>query len=312
MLRMRVRLVFTAVCLTTLANAQQVTLPLWAHGTPEPAQTAAAEINNATPVPGAARQPVRITNVTQPTLTVYPPHGHNTGAAALVFPGGGYSRLAMDSEGTDTCAWLNSIGMTCLLVKYRVPEPKFTDGKPDSHADLEDAQQAMRLARGHAAEWHLDPAHIGVVGFSAGGNLAALLSTHDEDDHVASTRAAADVDLQLPARPNFAVLVYPAYLAVDPGQTALDPTYTPRQSTPPTFLTAAEDDKTYGRNALVYYRALLEAHVPAELHMFPYGGHGFGTFPQGAPAHWTELATGWLRLIGVLPAAAGAGVGPMR
>jgi acetyl esterase/lipase len=313
MLRMSIRsfasrvflfgLVLCDVATLTLAGsaAAQVTMPLWPHGTPEPAQTAAAETDNNVAVSTfpAGHKATSLANVTVPTLSVYPPaHGIHNGAAALVFPGGGYVHLAWTKEGLDTCDWLNSIGMTCLLVKYRVPEAHF----PQSHADLEDAQQAIRLAREHSTEWHLDPTRIGVVGFSAGGNLAALLSTHFNDDHIGSTPAAADARLTMSARPDFAVLVYPAYLALDPGQTALDPTYNPPANTPPTFITAAENDKTYGRNSLVYYRALLDAAVPAELLFFPSGGHGFGTYPKGAPTHWTDQATEWLRQIGVIPA----------
>jgi acetyl esterase/lipase len=108
--------------------------------------------------------------------------------------------------------------------------------------------------------------------------------------------------MKIDARPDFAVLIYPAYLAVDPAQVALDPTYTPSASTPPTFITAAENDKVYGKNSLVYYRALIDTGVPSELVMFPYGNHGFGTFPHGAPEHWTDMATNWLRLLGMIPA----------
>jgi acetyl esterase/lipase len=280
------------------ARAQQ-TLPLWPHGTPEPPQTAEPETDSGKPVSSfpAGHVATSLANVTVPTLTVYPPHHDNNGAAAIVFPGGGYTHLAWTKEGTATCDWLNALGMTCLLVKYRVPEPHY----PQSYADLEDAQQAIRLARAHAADWHLDPTRIGVVGFSAGGNLAALLATHPDDAHIASTPAAPDAPLKLSARPDFAVLVYPAYLALDPAQTDLDPAFTPTTGLPPIFLTAAEDDKNYGRNALVYYRALLDAHAPAELHFYPYGGHGFGVTPKGAPAHWTERAATWLRLIGTIP-----------
>jgi len=300
---LRLVLASTLVC-GPLAASAQTTLPLWPHGTPEPAQTAQPELDNGVPVSNepAGRRWTSLANVTVPTLSVYAPRKDANGAAALVFPGGGYQHLSWTKEGLDTCDWLNSIGVTCLVVKYRVPEPKFTDGKPDSHADLEDAQQAIRLAREHAVEWHLDPTRIGVVGFSAGGNLAVPLSTHPNDDHIGSTPAAGDAKTSIDARPDFAVLIYPAYLAVDPAQVALDPTYTPSASTPPTFIAAAENDKVYGKNSLVYYRALIDAGVPSELVMFPYGNHGFGTFPHGAPERWTEMATNWLRLLGMIPA----------
>ena len=296
----------SALFLSAALAAQTSTLPLWPSGTPEPAQTSAPQANVATPEETArAGYPmVRLSNVTAPTLAVYPPTGNANGTAALVFPGGGYRRLAMDIEGTDTCHWLNSVGVTCILVTYRVPEQGYY---PENPADLEDAQQAMRLTRAHAAEWHINPQRIGVVGFSAGGNLAVLMSTHPDDTHVMSTPAAKEVPLDpagkpLEAKPAFAVVVYPAYLAVPPQMRELSPVYTPNAQTPPTFVIQAEDDKQYGANSLVYYRALRDAGVPAELHLYATGGHGFGTFPPaGKPEYgWTELATKWLQGLGML------------
>ena len=292
-------------------QAQQTVLPLWPTGTPEPPQTAEPEADVTKPTDASinGHRSVRLTNVTKPTLTVYPPRGHNpgaaanTGVAALVFPGGGYSRLAWTGEGTDTCEWLNSIGLTCLLVKYRVPQPAGEAGHyPADPDDLEDAQQAMRLSRAHAQEWHIDPNRIGVVGFSAGANLAVLLCTHPDDTHVESTPAASEVDANIKARPNFAIVVYPAYLAVPPAMTELFPAYTPDRYTPATFLIQAENDRSYGKNALVYYRALMDANVPAQLQYYATGGHGFGVHPVGKPEeHWTDLADTWLRDIHVLP-----------
>lgn len=287
------------------ALAQQVVLPLWPTGTPEPAQTSASETDVTTPTDSFinGHRSARITNVTRPTLTVYPPRGHNTGAAALIFPGGGYTRLAWTGEGTDTCDWLTSVGMTCVLVKYRVPQPAGEAGHyPADPDDLEDAQQAMRLTRAHAAQWHIDPNRIGVVGFSAGGNLAVLLCTHPDDTHVESTPAASEVDASIKARPNFAIVVYPAYLAIPPAMTELNPAYTPDRFTPATFLIQAENDHSYGKNALVYYGALMDANVPAQLHYYATGGHGFGVHPVGKPEeNWTQLADAWMRDIHVLP-----------
>lgn len=306
MFRMR-RSVLTPLAALLLSSstvlAQQV-VPLWPHQTPEPAQTTEAEVDVTKPTDAliSGHRTARLANVTKPTMTVYAPPGNPTTphAAALVFPGGGYVRLAWDGEGLDTCKWLNTLGVTCLLVKYRVPE---AEHYPDNYADLEDAQQAMRLARTHATEWHLNPAKIGVVGFSAGGNLGALLSTHPDETHVESTPAAPDVNPRIDARANFAILGYPAYLAVPPTNHDLNPVYLPNAFTPPTFLIAAENDRGYGFNALVYYRALLDAKVPAELHMYSTGGHGFGLHPVGSPEeHWTQQASLWLHSLGMLPA----------
>jgi acetyl esterase/lipase len=301
------------------AKAQQTVLPLWPHGTPEPAQTTEPEKDVTKDSDNLinGHRSVRLTNVTVPTMTVYqPPADKNTRTAALVFPGGGYARLAWTGEGTDTCDWLTSVGITCLLVKYRVPQPQGEAGHyPADFADLEDAQQAMRLARAHAGDWHIDPSHIGVIGFSAGGNLAVLLSTHPDDHHIESTPAAHDIPglageasggIKLTgiadARPNFAIVVYPAYLAIPPDNKTLDPVYAPNQFTPPTFLIQAEDDKSYGFNAPIYYQALAAAKIPAELHMYASGGHGFGIHPPGKPEeHWTRIADIWLRTISMLP-----------
>jgi acetyl esterase/lipase len=298
MFRMRLPLLTAlALTLTAAASAQQ-TLPLWPHGTPEPPQTTAPETDNNAAHP----HDIHYTNVTVPTLTVYPPHEHGNGTAALVFPGGGYAVLAWNKEGTNTCDWLNSIGVTCVLVKYRVPQPNGEAGHyPADFADLEDAQQAMRITRAHARDWHIDPNRIGVVGFSAGGNLAALLSTHPDDHHVETTPAAPDVDAAIDARPNFTVLIYPAYLTSDPGLTQLNPVYTPTASQPPVFLAAAENDRYFSKTPLTYYAALLDARVPAELHLFPAGGHGFGVYPSGTAGQWPALAAAWLRSLSMIP-----------
>src|SRR5215469_4067271 len=276
--------------------AQQV-VPLWPHGTPEPPQTTEPEKDM---LDSSGHPTHRLTNITQPSMTVFlPSHSMGFTSAAVVFPGGGYRRLAWDIEGMDVCHWLNSIDMACLLVKYRVPEQGHY---PENKADLQDAQQAMRVARQHAAEWHINPARIGVIGFSAGGNLAVALSNHYDDKSVESTPAAADVKASINARPEFAILGYPAYLSTGTNATELDPNEMPNPRTPPTFLIQAENDKTYIDSSLVYFKALKDAGVPAELHLYATGGHGFGVRPVGFPEeHWADTATEWLRRIGMLP-----------
>jgi acetyl esterase/lipase len=286
------------VCATSFG--QKTVVPLWPHGTPEPPQITAPEADVSKPAdaPSNGRLNRHFTNVTNPTLTLYSPAHHNTGAAALVFPGGSYNVLAWDGEGVDACEWLNAAGITCLLVKYRVPE---AGRYPENPADLEDAQQAMRIARAHAKEWHIDPKRIGVLGFSAGANLAVLLSTHPDDRHIVSTPAAADADAAIDARPDFAMLIYPAFLTVLPAEATLNAVYKPTATTPPTFLVQAENDRYFSKNALVYYRALIDAGVPAELHYYAKGGHGFGVHPVGAqPENWTKLAEIWMDSIHML------------
>ena len=309
---MRFRFVPVVLTLTLAAAAQKplTVLPLWPHALPEPVQTTAAEADVTKPTDALinGHRTARLTNVPHPTLTVYAP-AHPNGAAALVFPGGGYVRLAWDGEGVDTCKWLVEINVTCVLVKYRVP---YATHYPENVPDLEDAQQAMRLTRAHAADWHLDPHRIGVVGFSAGGNLAVRLSQHPDDHTVEVSPAAPDANKSIDARADFAVVVYPAYLLkpADPANATsppampltLLPEYAPNSFTPPTFIIAAGNDKNYGRNAPVYYQALAAAGVSADLHMYATGGHGFGIHPPGMPEeHWTDLATAWLRTLKIIP-----------
>ena len=273
--------------------AQQRTLLLWPKGNPEPSKVVGPEVDPTTDANRmvSGKVTVRVTNVRQPTLTVYPPKGKNTGAAALVFPGGSYVRLAYNIEGTEVCDWLNSIGMTCVLVKYRVPEEGHY---PANVEDLEDAQQAMRMTRVHAAEWGIDPQRIGVIGFSAGAHLAVVLSTHP--DFQGKNVAASSVD----ARPDFQMVIYPGWLTGPGGK--VDASVAPNAGVPPTFLVQAENDYTaHVENVLGYFQALKDARIPAELHVYTEGGHGFGMRPTELPiSHWGAVAELWLHTIHVL------------
>ncbi|WP_449428079.1 alpha/beta hydrolase [Rhodanobacter umsongensis] len=247
-----------------------------------------------------------LTNVTRPTMTVYAPQGKNTGAAVVVIPGGGFQILAIDLEGTDVCDWLTSRGITCVLLKYRVPSVPYvwqTDSRPHnlslSVPSLQDVQRTMRLVRFHAAQWRVDPHRIGVLGFSAGGFLVAEISTNFER-RLYPPVDAADKES---ARPDFAMPIYPGHLATDDGK--LNPHVPVSGKTPPTFLVQAEDDYVDGVNqSLVYYAALAKAHVPAEMHLYAHGGHAFGLRPTPNPiTRWPALAETWLGTIGMIPAA---------
>ena len=243
----------------------------------------------------AGRPVIRLGNVSDPTLTVYRPKGKSTGAAVVVFPGGAYSILAIDLEGTEVCDWLTSQGITCVLLKYRVPD---SGPYPKSSAALQDAQRALGIVRSHAVEWKLDYHRIGVLGFSAGGHLAAALSNHF-DDRLYDLVDSAD---QLSCRPDFTVLVYPAYLTVPEQNFALDPNLHPTDKAPPTFIVQTEDDPIHVENALVYYRELKDAKVSAELHIYAQGGHGYGLRRTELPVtEWPQAAETWLRTISVLP-----------
>jgi acetyl esterase/lipase len=229
-----------------------------------------------------------------PTLTFYPAKGTNSGAAVVVFPGGGYNILAIDLEGTEVCDWLNAAGVNCVLLKYRVPG---TGPYPRSPAALQDAQRAVGLVRLHAAEWKIDPNRIGVLGFSAGGHLAAAISTHFEQ-RIYEPVDAAD---KLSCRPDFAVVIYPGYLALAEKNFAPNADIIPTAQTPPTFIVQAEDDPVHVENAVVYFLALKNAKVPAELHIYAEGGHGYGLRPTALPVTtWPAAAQAWMRTIKVL------------
>lgn len=259
----------------------------------------------------------KVTNVSRPTMTVYAPKGHNTGAAVVVFPGGGYQILAMDLEGTEICDWLTSRGMTCVLLKYRVPDsgPTWKDGHryyPRVQTALQDAQRTLGLVRQHAAEWHVDPHKVGVIGFSAGGHLVAAISTH----FARRTYPPVDAADQRACRPDFAIAVYPGHLWAhededratrDETDLRLRPDIDVTPSTPPTFLLQAEDDHVDGvEQSLAYYTALHAAGVPVEMHLFAQGGHAFGLRPSKFPiGRWPRLVEQWLQTIGVLPPRAG-------
>ncbi|WP_218156382.1 alpha/beta hydrolase [Dyella sp. OK004] len=243
------------------------------------------------------------TNVTQPTMTVYAAKGQNTGAAVVVFPGGGFQILAMDLEGTEICDWLTSRGITCVLLKYRVPSVPYVwqcDCRPHnlttSVPSLQDAQRTLRLVRSHAAEWHIDPHKVGVLGFSAGGYLVAEVSTRFKG-RLYKPVDAAD---QESSRPDFAVAVYPGHLVTDSD--TLNPNVPVSHETPPTFLVQAEDDNVDGvQQALVYYAALKKADVPVEMHLYAQGGHAFGLRPTQYPiSGWPKLVEVWLQTIGIV------------
>src|SRR5271154_2597037 len=217
-------------------------IPIW-PGTPPDAQPVAGPevAATATNSPVAGKPWIFVGPVSQPTMTVYSPKENNTGAAVVVFPGGGYWILAIDLEGTEVCDWLTSKGITCVLLKYRVPGdglfPK-SGPYPKSPMALEDAQRTVGLVRFHAAEWHIDPHKIGVLGFSAGGHLVAAMSTHFEH----RLYPAVDAADQESCRPDFAVALYPGHLSLNPRIFALNPDIRVTGETPPTFLLHAEDD----------------------------------------------------------------------
>jgi len=280
-------------------------MPLW-PGTPPDTKPMPGPENVTTDTKSlvAGKPVVVVNNVSQPTMTVYAPTGKNTGASIVVIPGGGFQILAMDLEGTEVCDWLTSRGITCVLLKYRVPSEPYVwqcNCRPHnlstSMQSLEDAQRTVKLVRFHAAEWHIDPHKVGVLGFSAGGYLVAEVSTRFKR-RLYKPVDAADKES---SRPDFAVAIYPGHIATDDD--ALNPNLPVSRETPPTFLVQAEDDNVDGVNqSLVYYAALKNAGVPVEMHLYEQGGHAFGLRPSKFPiTGWPRLAEAWLRTIGIVP-----------
>jgi acetyl esterase/lipase len=222
----------------------------------------------------AGKPVIRLGNVSKPTITVYSPAPEkDTGTAVVVCPGGGYHILAMDLEGTEICQWLNSIGVTGVLLKYRVPK---REGLEKHTAALQDAQRAMGLVRGRAKEFRINPQAIGVLGFSAGGHLAALASNAYEE----RSYPAVDEADRVSCRPDFAVLIYPAYLTIKEENDKIAPEFKLTAQTPPTFITMTQDDPIRVETALFYALGLKNAKVPVELHVYPSGGHGYGLRPS--------------------------------
>ncbi|HEY2014527.1 MAG TPA: alpha/beta hydrolase [Bryobacteraceae bacterium] len=289
------RVVLLSIAVAAVSFAADSAVPLWPKGAPGEKPGMPEEKDTTKPTDGlvAGRKVIRLGNVSTPTLTVYRPAKTN-GAAVLVFPGGGYSILAMDLEGTEICEWLNSIGVTAILVKYRVPA---REGQPRWAAPLQDAQRAVGMVRQRAAQLGIDSKRVGVLGFSAGGHLAAAVSTNF--DH--RTYEAVDAADALPCRPDFTLLIYPAYLTVKEEGDKVSPELKITKETPPTFLVQAEDDGVRVETSLFYYAALRNARVPAEMHLYPVGGHGYGLRPAGKlVTTWPKRAEEWMRSLGVL------------
>jgi acetyl esterase/lipase len=280
-------------------------VPIWPSGAPNMTD---AQKNSAPEtaterhkVPG--QDNVDIANVTVPTITVYPPKGKNSGASIVVFPGGGFRILAMGLEGTEICNWISSKGITCVLLKYRVPKGNhYWDSDCNCHVTppvawaLQDSQRAIRIVRARANELHIDPHRIGVMGFSSGGYLVIQTSNIFE-----STYKRVDPADDMSSRPDFAIALYPGHLCKRTGE-VFDQSFKVTDQTPPTFLLQAWDDPVDNIcNSTLYARALAVAGVPSEVHLFAKGGHAFALRHQGDPvSSWPLLVENWLKVIEVL------------
>lgn len=286
--------------ITVLANHASEThssIRLWSGAAPGEKGDIGPEMDMTKDTDGkvAGRRLIRLGNVSDPTLTIYRPSKEkDTGTSVLVCPGGGYHILALDLEGSEVCEWLNSIGVTGILLKYRVPARK---GQERFLAPLQDAQRALRYTRFHAKDLGLDPNRIGILGFSAGGHLAATTSTSFKKN----TYELKDEVDRVSCRPDFTVLIYPAYLVSKELNYKPSPELVITSNTPPAYLVQTQDDSVDVANALFYARALQVAKVPTELHLFAKGGHGYGLRPTDqAVTRWPKQAEEWMRELGLL------------
>ena len=327
--------VFGVCCLSSQQTAWHSSpghtqVQIWPGAAPDPQPVAGPEVARATGKEFlvAGRPVLGVSAVSRPTMTVYSPQRSNTGVAVVVFPGGGYKDLAIDLEGTEVCDWLIAKGITCVLLKYRVPgEPGYpkpalypkSGPYPESPLALEDAQRTVGLVRFHAAEWHIDPHKIGVLGFSPGGHLVAAMSTQ----FAKRLYPAVDAADKESCRPDFAVAIYPGHLSLSAAEwdakqgtqkfeihypatadkhLGLNPDIPVTHQTPPTFLLQAEDDHVDSVNdSLAYYIALKNARVPVEMHLYAQGGHAFGLRRTNLPiTEWPQLVEKWLGTIGMI------------
>lgn len=264
---MRVLAVFLMMSVVVIAKPPEI--PIWDGDMPGVGASEPESVS-----PNKSGDVIRLTNVSVPTLRFYPAkHGSEPAPVVIVCPGGGYNILAYDKEGTEIAEWFNSIGVSAAVLKYRVPKNR--------EGALADAQRAVRMVRENAKKWKIDPQRVGMLGFSAGGHLTASCSN------------SAD-------RPNFTVLVYPAYL-FQKGGIELTEDIQLDENTPPAFVLQTLDDKNHYRSALAYATALDANGTPIELHLFAKGGHGYGLRPSERPvSKWPELVEAWMRELGFL------------
>jgi acetyl esterase/lipase len=287
----------TLLVASSLFAAVPKTVDLWPGVAPGDQGDIGVEADMTKPNEGtvAGRRVMRIGNVSKPSLTIMKaPDENNTGATVVIFPGGAYRILAWDLEGTEVAEWLNKNGVNAVVVKYRVPARQ---GRENYAAALQDAQRAVGLVRANAKEWGLDPDRIGILGFSAGGHLSASLAAHVEERTYPKVDAADEVS----CAPNFMLLIYPAYLSLKDEGDKINPSVKVTPKHPKTFIMIAQNDPVRPENVLSYYLELTKNKVPAELHMYPTGGHGYGLRESKELATtWPARAMDWMKANGFL------------
>jgi acetyl esterase/lipase len=283
-----------------LHASEPLVVKLWPTGAPEkPGVTIEAEKRME---PKNEKDVLRVTNVTEPTLTVYRPAPPITpnGTAVLVCPGGGYGILAIEHEGTQVCDWLNSLGVTAVLLKYRVPVRDKTPG----YEPLQDAQRAIGIVRQNALQWGINPKRVGILGFSAGGHLSVMAALHANERTYPNDPELDVAD----ATPDFLIPIYPAYLVGKDDTFTLLPSVKVTPAAPPVCLVHAHDDNgvTSASASALLYMEYKKLKLPAELHIFSSGGHGFGMRKSEKPvSQWPQRVGEWMRTMGLLDPASG-------
>ena len=287
----RLSLLVAIFTMSALAEPN-ATIPLWPEGVPDESDFKLPEESIELKGP---HQIEIMSNVRAPELTWYPAEKPN-GTAVIVCPGGGYNILAYSHEGYEVCEWLNTLGVSAALLKYRVPR---REGRPFHEAPLEDVHRAIGIIRTRAEEWKVNPKRVGILGFSAGGNLAAHAVTFAGERTYPTDPKVDSVD----PVPNFGVLIYAAYLLEEGKPDNLNPDIKVTGKTPPTFLAVAHDDKRFVEGSARFYIEMFRNGRPCELHIFQKGGHGFGfDKTEEEIRQWPALAGAWMKTMGWLSA----------
>jgi acetyl esterase/lipase len=278
-----VKLISAALLIASALRADPRVVPLWSGDAPGSEGVHGEELWVER---GEGIVDRSVANVDKPTLTVYLPLPEKSnGSAVVICPGGAYTHLAIDKEGHDIAKWLTANGIAGIVLKYRLPRTKERSYTVDTA--LADAQRAMRIARSRAVEWKIDPNRIGMMGFSAGGNLISLAGTKFDDGQP----GAKDTIDRAASRPDFLALIYPS----------VPENLTIHERTPPSFLVHADDDRLSSENSVRFYRGLKKAKIPAELHIYSRGGHGFGILNRDVPsASWPMRFLAWMGAEGLL------------
>ncbi len=268
-------------------------IPLWPEGAVPDEPDNIEQRKKPTTVDSVGK--MRIAYVDRPTLTVYKaPKQKANGTGVIICPGGGYNILAWTHEGVEIAQWLNSIGVTAFILKYRVPRRD-----PDRpHAlPLQDAQRAIRIVRSNAKKWNVDSKRIGLLGFSAGGHLTVMSGSHYEKKTYSRIDERDDFD----ARPDFLIPIYPAYLGDKVKKDKLSDLVVINKKTPPTFIAITHDDGDRAYYSALLYAALKKNNVVGEIHIYSKGGHGYGLRKSNNPVHtWPDRCRDWLKSMGYL------------